>query len=859
MSFTAVPRARWLAAITFGLCFAMAMLVVWQMERDIQEAKRAHIHNLAYNHAFLITDNIDRALALNYAMAAIIRSEGGTIPNFDAFVSELLPLYRNVSHLALSPGGVIRQVYPQTGNEAIIGFNQLQDSAQQTEAEHTRATDKLTLAGPLKLVQGGSGVVGRLPVFLKDSSGQRYFWGFTNVTIRMEKLLASANLRQLQQQGMAYKLTRIDPATQQEQVITAYQPEALVQAITHNIAIPNGQWQLSIAPAHGWIEPVQLGLKILLGMLVSMLLAYQMAAMRYLQQRKHILEHAVQARTHELSATQLQLEATLNAVPDLLFDIDKDGVIYECRVPRQYALPIVPDRLIGKPARAVLPSEAWATLASAIQEADELGISNGKCYSVEQAQGTAFFELSIARKSAVADQDARFIVLSRDITERRANEERLQTLAFFDPLTKLPNRRLFLDRLEHAIVTHQRQDHAGAVLFIDLDDFKAINENRGRHIGDMLLIAVAERLRQCVRVDDTVAHLGSDEFLVLLEGLGKASHDAANAAQQVAEKIQAALNQAYVLEGEENFNASSIGIAVFTDNQQSGDALLKQAEQAMHHAKASGRNTFRFFDPTIQASTAQRFVLRQELREALHQGQFELYYQPQLDQHYRIYSAEALVRWQHPRRGMVPPMEFIPLAEESGLILPLGIWILESACAQLLRWSTVPETAHLAVAVNVSARQFQQPQFVDQVLTIVNQTGINPRQLMIELTESMLVDNPDEMIIKMSALQAVGIQLSLDDFGSGYSSLAYLKRLPINEIKIDKAFVQDIHSDPNDAAIALAIIRLAQSMELKVIAEGVETQPQRDWLEHHGCLHYQGYYFGKPMAISAFNALFTQA
>jgi diguanylate cyclase (GGDEF)-like protein len=464
----------------------------------------------------------------------------------------------------------------------------------------------------------------------------------------------------------------------------------------------------------------------------------------------------------------------------------------------------------------------------------------------------ANFELSVSRKADDGNGTARFVVLSRDISERKENEARINNLAFFDPLTQLPNRRLLQDRLEHAVATSQRQHNLGALLFIDLDDFKTLNDNRGHHIGDLLLISVAARLKDSVRNQDTVARLGGDEFLVVLEGLDQELNTAAAQAQQIAEKILVTLNKAHQLEGLEYFNSPSIGICLFGDQSLSVDELLRQADQAMYHAKAAGRNTLRFFDPKMQAITAQRFAMQNEIRDALHQGQFQLYYQPQLDQQGKVVGAEALIRWLHPQRGTIPPLDFIPIAEESGLIIALGNWIVETACAQLLHWSQSPRTAHLALSINVSARQFQHAHFVEQLLAIIHRSGADPRKLTLELTESMLIANPQEVITKMDALKTNGIKFSLDDFGTGYSSLSYLKRLPISELKIDKSFVNDILTDTNDAAIARMIIRLAQSMELTVTAEGVETKEQRDWLEAEGCFKYQGYYFSRPVPIDKF-------
>lgn len=445
------------------------------------------------------------------------------------------------------------------------------------------------------------------------------------------------------------------------------------------------------------------------------------------------------------------------------------------------------------------------------------------------------------------------LAINTDISQRKAAEEEIQNLAFYDTLTKLPNRQLLLDRLARATAASSRSGQHGALLFIDLDNFKMLNDTLGHDIGDLLLQQVAQRLVACVREADSVARLGGDEFVVMLEDLDEDPLEAANQAETVAMKILAALNQPYQLAKYDHHSTPSIGIALFSDVQNNTDELLKRADLAMYQAKGEGRNTIRFFDPDMQAAVTARTTLENDLRKALKQDQFMLHYQPQLDSHGSLLGAEALLRWRHPTRGQVPPAEFIPLAEDTGLILPLGQRVLESACNQLVSWATRPETARIALSVNVSARQFHHPDFVDQVLAVIGRTGADPRNLMLELTESLLVDDMESTIEKMSALKSEGIGFSLDDFGTGYSSLAYLKRLPLNLLKIDRSFVQDVLTDPNDEAIIRTIIALGQSLGLSVIAEGVETEAQREFLMQLGCLAYQGYLFSPPMPIEEFD------
>jgi predicted signal transduction protein with EAL and GGDEF domain len=343
-----------------------------------------------------------------------------------------------------------------------------------------------------------------------------------------------------------------------------------------------------------------------------------------------------------------------------------------------------------------------------------------------------------------------------------------------------------------------------------------------------------------------VARLGGDEFVVILEDLGGNSTEAATQAEVVGEKILAALAPPYLLAGHEYHSTGSVGGTLFSDHRETADDLLKRADLALYRAKAEGRNTLRFFDPRMQAVVTARAVLGAELRRSVRDGQFVLHYQPQVDGERRVTGAEALVRWQHPRRGLVSPAEFIPLAEETGLIVSLGQWVLESACAQLLAWSARPETAHLTLSINVSPREFRHPEFVTRALLVIDRTGINPRKLMLEFTESPLPDDLEETIAKMTAMKAHGEMFSLDDFGTGYSSLSYLKHLPLDQLKIDQSFVRDVITDPNDAAFARTIMALGQSLGLAVIAEGVETMEQRDFLAHQGCCAFQGYLFGRP-------------
>jgi diguanylate cyclase (GGDEF)-like protein/PAS domain S-box-containing protein len=447
-----------------------------------------------------------------------------------------------------------------------------------------------------------------------------------------------------------------------------------------------------------------------------------------------------------------------------------------------------------------------------------------------------------------------YVASIADITIHKAAEEEIRSLAFYDPLTGLPNRRLMLDRLQQALAACNRSEKFGAILFIDLDNFKALNDTLGHDKGDALLQQVAHRLELCVRKGDTVARLGGDEFVVILEDLSKQPLEAASQTEAVGEKILEMLNKPYQLTSHEYHNTPSIGATLFSHLHNEVEELLKQADITMYQAKKAGRNRLQFFDPKMQDSLNSKAAMEDDLRKSLARAEFSLYYQVQVDERHRALGAEALIRWIHPTRGLVSPDQFIPLSEETGLILPIGEWVLDNACAQLKKWEGETLTRDLFIAINVSAKQFHQPDFVVQVQEAIRKHAIDPTKLKLELTESMLLDHVGETIATMIALKQLGVKISLDDFGTGYSSLQYLKRLPLDQFKIDKSFVRDLSVSSSDRAIAQSIIAMAHSLELDVIAEGVETEAQCDFLMKHGCVHYQGYLFGKPVPIAQFEA-----
>lgn len=463
--------------------------------------------------------------------------------------------------------------------------------------------------------------------------------------------------------------------------------------------------------------------------------------------------------------------------------------------------------------------------------------------------------------TAIADSNghvSNYIGSFTDISRHKGYEEEIRNLAFYDSLTQLPNRRLLMDRLQHLISVSQRNDSHSAILFIDLDNFKTLNDTRGHDAGDLLLIEAASRLQTCVRDSDTVARLGGDEFVVVLEELSSVRDEAISQADKVGEKIRLLLNQPYQVTDFIHHGSGSIGICLFQGADSTVRDLFKRADTAMYEAKTSGRNAVRFFDPAMQAVLVVRMMLESNLRVALALEQFQLYYQVQVNADGKLIGAEALLRWIHPDRGFISPAEFIPLAEETGLIVPIGLWVMDTACAQIKQWESQPDTRHLTLAVNVSAKQFKQADFVDAISNIVHKHQIDPTRLKIELTESTILDNVDATTEKMHQLKKLGIAFSMDDFGTGYSSLAYLQRLPLNQLKIDQSFVRDLSDDENDATIVRAIISLGINLGLNVIAEGVETLAQRSFLIQHNCFAFQGYLFSKPLPAEGLPSLFAQ-
>lgn len=584
----------------------------------------------------------------------------------------------------------------------------------------------------------------------------------------------------------------------------------------------------------------------------------------------HRVKYLMRARDAALAlrAANANNTAILRALPDLLFEVDIDGLQIAFHSSRTDLLMAPVEHNLGKTIAQVLPPHASRIVMAALQTANETGISTGQQYELKLEQGNFWFELSVARKEAAAGQKPNFIILSRDITERKDAEKKIMQLAMFDGLTGLPNRQSFLNRVEREALRAERNGTRFAVLFMDLDGFKNINDTLGHEAGDLALKWAADRLREGVRPSDLVARqdnalgsahadveiarLGGDEFTALIADIARAED-----AHIVARRILEMIRRPFTLLGREISLSTSIGIAVYRDDGLDALTLLKHADTAMYHAKDSGRDNYRFYNPSLTEQVVKRMALESEMRIALERGEFSLNYQPQFDAVTgRICGVEALIRWQHPGKGAVSPSDFITAAEQSGLIVPIGQWVLRTACVDAARWARAGHAVR--VAVNLSPAQFKDAHLVQMVVDALTETGLSATLLELELTEGVVMQDTLSTLQTLQAFKALGVHVTLDDFGTGYSSLSYLKRMPLSCLKIDQSFVAGLPDDGRDFAIVSAVLAVAKGLGLRVTAEGIETAQQAQSLREMGCHSLQGFYFSKPLNTIAIDALLAQ-
>lgn len=575
---------------------------------------------------------------------------------------------------------------------------------------------------------------------------------------------------------------------------------------------------------------------------------------------KRQTQTAINNYTNELRIQHDHFDALFDLSLDAMINIDDQGIVlaWNRRAEEMFGIP--KQQAIGiELASIIIPPALRDKHRSGLQKflrsgAESLPTKRFEVIGLHSNGQEIPLELTVT--GMLKKNQVIFHSFLRDLTERRQHEAQIEHLAYFDELTNLPNRLLLIDRLKQIIALNKRKPQHSALLQIDLDHFKELNDAWGHDQGDSLLKMVALKLRDCVREEDTLARLGGDDFLILLVGLSTTSDIAQQQVTAVTEKIRSCFRSPFLLHNHDQYEyhtTVSIGICLFGGGENlCSDELLKRADMAMYQAKLAGRNSVRFFEDSMSDQQLERFSLGIELQLALERKQLTLYLQPQYNSEGNLLGAEALIRWQHPSLGLVSPAMFIPLAEKLGLILSIGNWVLEQACGLLQKWASIPELRNLVLAVNVSASQFSQDNFIDQVLILIDKVGIPADRLKLEITESLLMTHAESTINTMQKLKVRGINFSLDDFGTGYSSLSYLKRLPIDQLKIDQSFVRGLPEDQNDVVIVRTIIALGRSLGLQVIAEGVETLAQRDFLIHEECLNFQGFLYGRPVPEAEF-------
>jgi diguanylate cyclase (GGDEF)-like protein/PAS domain S-box-containing protein len=886
------------AAFMLGLTF-----LYWKSEENSARTKREHYFQTAADHiAYNLKDRMAAyELVLRGLKGYFEGSEFVDDDEFRAYVgalqlAETRPGLRGVSVVrrvpatekaaheaemrklgfagyAIHPAGQ-RDVYtPMTHVEALtrgarsgLGFDVSSSDAAREALQRASDSGRLTVSGLLDLVQESGSTVRGLtmyqPIYRQpgpqgdEDARHDDLMGWVSASFAVPDVITGMakefdNDVRLQifdgaqalPQARLYGAAKTVPDDDDDEEGAAEPPGGLVTERT--LIVGGRQWLLHMTPQPNFFarfNDAGHSMVALMGCLLSALVACLTWLLATGRERALAL---ARSKTVELSAARDDLESTLNAIPDLLFEVDIDGRIYHYRSARADALAVQPELFLGQWLTDLVSSQDTAGCRVALETAQRVGYSSGHQYRQDINGTLHWFELSIARKeSTEPGAPVRFIALSRDITERKRAEARTHQLAYFDALTGLPNRRMLLDRMENVLRAAQDEAVVGAVFYIDLDNFKQINDARGHGLGDMLLEQVALRLARLQRPGDTVARLGGDEFVVLSHHLAKDLGSASRAAAAVAEDLRMALEAPYAIDAHLYSLTGSIGVTLFPKRAEGVEDLLREADTAMYRAKDLGRNRIRFYETAMHIDVQERLALEQDLQQAHAEGQLSVFVQNQVDAQGRVVGGELLMRWNHPVRGNVPPSRFIPIAESSGLILRLGDWMIQQACETLALLQA--QGRALALSVNVSERQFRQDDFVERVRQVLARTGAHPSNLILEVTESLLIEDLDDTIARMTEIVRMGVRFSIDDFGTGYSSLAYLKRLPLFELKIDKSFVQDTPDDPSDTAIVQSIIAVARHLKLRVVAEGVETQAQADFLTRSHCDCLQGYLFGRP-------------
>ncbi len=753
----------------------------------------------------------------------------------------------------------VAYVSPYKNNEKALGYDPTSNPELAAFFYTARDTGQATITSRVNLVQSGTartGIINYLAAYKE---------GHLLDTIKQRQIAFIGNLASIYylddiivDELKAFPLVDTDltilDITENERPIQLYSTvenasidnDFTAYYVTH---IANRIWQVKITPSANYFKNNYSGnvwIVLFIGMLFT---ATMTVALMISTGRRARIEEVVSQRTASLlkAKEDLRLLAITFESNEAIMITDSNNLIMRVNQAFTKMTGYTQEDVLGKSPDILSSGKHSASFYQNMRQA----LSENGSYESEiwnrRKNGEVYPERhTITTISDESGKIINYVSVFSDITTQKAHEDRIQFLAFYDQLTSLPNRRLLLDRLQYNLSLSQRNKKHGVLMFLDLDDFKKINDSLGHEVGDELLQQAAARIKLPLRRADTVARLGGDEFVILVANQTLEGDALIEFASNLAEKIIAAFQQSFHIKGYEHHISTSIGITIFPPTEQAAVSILGQADTAMYKSKKMGKNTFCFYEQAMQTLAEAKLALEHDLRRAIEQQQFSLNYQPQVDNSGKVLAIEALVRWQHPQRSWVSPAEFIPLAEDSGLIIPIGQWVLVHACTQLQSWLRQGlQIQH--ISVNVSPKQFRQNDFIANIKSALNQSGLPAKNLMLEITEGIVLDNVEDTIQKMDTLKQIGIQFSIDDFGTGYSSLSYLKRLPIDELKIDQSFVRDIATDKDDAAIVATIIAMASHLNLTVVAEGVENFQQLDFLTANGCILFQGYHFSRPL------------
>lgn len=957
---------------------SISLLQYLAEQRQLQQQLRLNDQVQTYGSA--IQQELVRTATAAYAVAAWLRLQQGDVADFSAFAQHIYPFYPSLTAISVAPDGVIQAAYPELPNKALVGFDILKDPLQGEAARRSIEQNLVYLSGPYQLKQGGMGIIGRLPVTLPQADGVQKFWGFVNVTFKLDALASLQHLSQLTSRGIHYQLWLDQP--EQPALILSSSSGDFQRLAEAAIQTGTVRWRLQLAAPKSGFNNTSIW-QIMLALLFNLLLVSLSYLLMHTLLRQQHLSQLVASRTADLQ-TQLARHRSfivasstgsweydpehqqLNCSPEyfsmlgyraeefsaeteqnlqqlwaeLLHPADRDkakAVFEQYLASEQTELyqnhfrmrhkhghwvwilsrgrSIVTEqgkkltvgthidisdrkeselklqllaRLFEQSSEGLLITNAQQQVVMVNQafcsisgyQAEEVigkdprilssgkhdknfyqqmwhaiaehGVWKGEIWN-KRKDGSLYPEwLSISKIEGPEPGEIYYVGLFRDISQYKEDEAQIRFLAQYDPLTELPNRALLLDRTEQALAVAKDQQQQLALLFIDVDRFKQINDSLGHQTGDQLLIQIARRLTSLCRPEDTLCRLSSDEFVLLRPN----TH--AEMAAELAERILPLMLTPYQVSGHELVLSASIGIAVFPQDGQSFHELYRHADIAMYRAKENGRNTYCFFTSEMQRYHARHLLLENALRRAIENNELSLVYQPQYSlQQQKLTGFEALLRWQHPELGFISPGEFIPLAERSGLVIPLGEWVLKTALAERASWQQLTSEP-LTVAINLSPIQFRQPGLLTLIDSLLQASQLPAEMLELEITESAMVEDPAHAASLLDAFRQRGLRIAVDDFGTGYSSLSYLKRFALHKLKIDQSFVRDLLSDADDRAIVQAIISMAHSLELETIAEGVETAAQQALLQQLGCQAIQGYHYGKPLPAEQAKAFIKQ-